>query len=103
MQRVILFSGVFAVLWAPAVQAAVQSPLKIGYVNSQVIIAESPAATAAQEQFQREMVPFESEMQALEVEISGLMAQYQAQQVTLTTTARRTLEDDGRAQCIAAC
>ena len=94
MQRVIMFSGVFAVLWAPAVQAAAQSSLKIGYINSQVIIAESPAATAAQEQFRREMVPFESEMQALEGEISGLMAQYQVQQLTLTATARRTREDE---------
>ena len=93
MQRVILISGILAVLGAPGIQAA-QSPLKIGYINSQVIIAQDPAATAAQEQFQREMVPFESELRALEEEIAGLMSRYQAQQITLTANARRTRADE---------
>ncbi len=94
MQRVILISGIFAVLGAPGIQAAAQSPLKIGYINSQVIIAEDPAANAAQEQFQREMVPFENELRGLEAEIADLMSRYQAQQVTLTSNARRSRADE---------
>ena len=94
MRRVILISGILGVLWAPEIQAAAQNPLKIGYINSQVIIAEDPAATAAQEQFRREMVPFESELQALEVEIANLMSRYQAQQITLTANARRMRQDE---------
>ena len=98
MQRVILIPGFLAVLGAvlasTAIQAAAQSPLKIGYINSQAIIAQDPAATAAQEQFQREMVPFESELQALEVEIADLVSRYQAQQITLTANARRTRQDE---------
>ncbi len=93
MQRVMLILGIFAVLGAPGIQAAAQSPLKIGYINSQVIIAEDPAANAAQEQFQREMVPFESELQALETEIADLLSRYQAQQITLTANARRSRQD----------
>lgn len=94
MQRVILISGILAVLGAPGIQAAAQSPLKIGYINSQVIIAEDPAATAAQEQFQREMVPLESELRGLETDIADLIARYQAQQITLTANARRTRQDE---------
>ncbi len=94
MQRVILISGILAVLGAPGIQAAAQSPLKIGYINSQVIIAEDPAATAAQEQFQREMVPFQSELRGLEEDIANLIARYQAQQITLTANARRTRQDE---------
>ena len=94
MHRVILISGIFAVLGAPGIQVAAQSPLKIGYINSQVIIAEDPAATAAQEQFQREMVPLESELRGLETDIADLMARYQAQQITLTANARRTRQDE---------
>ena len=98
MPRVILIRGFLAVfgavLGAPAIQAAAQSPLKIGYINYPVIIAEDPAATAAQEQFLREMVPFESELQALEGEIADLMSRYQAQQITLTANARRTRQDE---------
>ena len=94
MQRVILITGILAVLGAPGIQAAAQSPLKIGYINSQVIIAEDPAATAAQEQFQREMVPFESELRGLETDIADLIARYQAQEITLTANARRTRQDE---------
>ena len=94
MHRVILISGILAVLGAPGIQAAAQSPLKIGYINSQVIIAEDPAATAAQEQFQREMVPLESELRGLETDIADLIARYQAQQITLTANARRTRQDE---------
>jgi outer membrane protein len=94
MQRVILISGILALLGAPGIQAAAQSPLKIGYINSQVIIGEDPAATAAQEQFQREMVPLESELRGLETDIADLIARYQAQQITLTANARRTRQDE---------
>ena len=94
MQRVILISGILAVLGTPGIQAAAQSPLKIGYINSQVIIAEDPAATAAQEQFLREMVPLESELRGLETDIADLIARYQAQEITLTANARRTRQDE---------
>ena len=94
MQRVILISGILAVLGAPGIRAAAQSPLKIGYINSQVIIAEDPAANAAQEQFQREMVPFENELRGLETDIADLISRYQAQQVTLTSNARRSRADE---------
>jgi outer membrane protein len=93
MKRVISIPPLLVFLGSMATHVAAQSPLKIGYINSQVIIAEDPAATAAQEQFQREMVPFESELQTLEAEIAALMSQYQAQQITLTASARRTRQD----------
>lgn len=95
MRQVILLSGILAAMgpFAPEAAAQAQDPLKIGYINSQVIIAEDPDAIAAQEQFQREMVPFESELQGLETEIANLISQYQAQQITLTANARRTRED----------
>ena len=93
MRRAHLTLGFLAILAATAIQTAAQSPLKIGYINSQVIIGQDPAANAAQEQFQREMVPFESELQALETEIADLMSRYQAQQITLTANARRTRQD----------
>ncbi len=94
MRQVILLSGILAAMGPFAQEALAQGPLKIGYINSQVIIAEDPGAIAAQEQFQREMVPFESELQALESEISDLINQYQAQQITLTANARRTRQDE---------
>ena len=68
--------------------------LKIGYINSSAIVAENTDALAAQEQFKREMVPFESEVQALEAEISGLINRFQAQQVTLSPDVRRNRQQE---------
>ena len=93
MRRVVL---ILCALLLPGVTARAQTVdggLKIGYINSSAIVAESSAALAAQEQFQREMVPLESELQALETEIGELMNRYQAQQVTLSPDVRRNRQD----------
>ena len=89
MQRVILILCALLVPGGVARAQAVGGGLKIGYINSSAIVAESTAARAAQEQFQREMVPLESELQAMETEIGELMNRYQAQQVTLSPDVRR--------------
>ena len=97
MRRAIMIPGFLAVLGvilgSTAIQAAAQNPLKIGYINSQAILAQDPSANAAQEQFQREMVPFESELRGLETDIADLIGVYQAQQITLTANARRMRQD----------
>ena len=94
MQRLMRISSAFIVMAMTATAAAAQSALKIGYINSQVIIAQDPTAIAAQEQFKREMVPWESELQGLEREIAELLNQYQAQQVTLTASSRRSRQEE---------
>ena len=68
--------------------------LKLGYIHSEAIIAQDPDALAAQAQFRREMEPWESELKLLEDEIASLMQAFQAQQVTLTSDARRTRQRD---------
>jgi len=73
--------------------AAGQNDLKIGYVNAQAIIAESSEATLVEEQFQREMVPWESELQSLQTEIEELIEQYQTQQATMTPGNRAGREE----------
>jgi outer membrane protein len=77
-----------------AARAQTAGGLKIGYINSSAIVAESADALAAQEQFQREMVPLESELQAMEAEIGDLMNRYQAQQVTLSPDVRRNRQQE---------
>jgi outer membrane protein len=59
-----------------------------------VIIAQDPTAIAAQEQFKREMVPWESELRVLEREIARLLNQYRTQQVTLTASTRRARQEE---------
>ncbi len=94
MRQAILITGALLTLGATAAALAAQDGLKIGYINSQAIVAQNPEAMAAQEQFKREMVPWESELKTLENEIAGLLNQYQAQQVTLTADARRARQQE---------
>jgi|TARA_B110001454_G_scaffold205878_1_gene215832 outer membrane protein len=70
-----------------------QNNLKIGYVNAQAIIAESSEAKLVESQFQREMIPWESELQSLQAEIEVLIEQYQAQQASMPLESRVVRED----------
>ena len=86
-------AGVILLATLTPLVASGQSDLKIGYVNAQAIIAESPEAASVEEQFQREMVPWEGELQSLQVELENLMQQYQAQQTTMTPENRAGREE----------
>jgi len=66
--------------------------LKIGYVNSQQILATSSEAAAAEERFNQEMQGFQAQVQRLEQELEGLQARYQQQQLTLSPEARANRE-----------
>lgn len=66
--------------------------LKIGYVNSQQILATSTEAAAAEERFNQEMEGFQVQVQRLEEELAGLQERYQQQQLTLSPEARANRE-----------
>jgi outer membrane protein len=72
-------------------QAEAQT-LKIGYINSQQILASSPEAAAAQQQFDREMQGYQTEIQQLEEEINGMTQRLEQQQLTLSPEARASRE-----------
>lgn len=66
--------------------------LKIGYINSQQILAGSSEAAAAQQQFDREMQGYQAEVQQLEDEITGMQQRLEQQQLTLSPEARASRE-----------
>ena len=66
--------------------------LKIGYINSQQILASSSEATDAQKKFDTEMQSYQAEVQQLENELNGLQQQYQQQQLTLSPEAKANRE-----------
>ncbi|GMR13065.1 MAG: hypothetical protein BMS9Abin29_1264 [Gemmatimonadota bacterium] len=73
---------------------AAQSDLQLRYVHSQAILAQSPEASVARDQFKRDMLPYENELRGLEERISQLLAQYSAQQLTLTQGARNLRQQE---------
>jgi outer membrane protein len=75
-----------------AVAAEAQTPLKIGYLNSQEVLANFSEAAAAQQRFDQEMQAYQAEIQQLEQELTGLQENLQRQQLTLSPDARAARE-----------
>lgn len=89
----ILFAAVL-VLTLPGVVAA-QVP-KIGYINSQNILAEAPGANEAKELFDAEMEGYKTEVEGLAAELENLVKQYDQQQALLSPAAKQAREADMR-------
>ena len=66
--------------------------LKIGYINSQEILASAPGAEEAGQQFDQEMQGYQNEIQQLEDELNALQQQLQQQQLTLSPEAKANRE-----------
>ena len=92
------FLALPALAWAVTAAAADAQTLKIGYINSQQILASSPEAAAAQQQFDQEMQRFQTEVQQLEDEITGMQQRLQQQQLTLSPEARANREQQIQAK-----
>ena len=90
MRRTSFALGALAVVFAAGAVHA--QTLKIGYINSQQILASSSEAAAAQKQFDTEMQGYQAEVQQLETELQGLQQRYQQQQLTLSPEAKASRE-----------
>jgi outer membrane protein len=72
--------------------AAAQGALKIGYIDSNKILAEAPGAQAAREAFEKDMARYRSELQGMEAEIQKAVTEYEQQQVMLSPDAKKQRE-----------
>ena len=94
MKRILFVAAL--VLSLPGAAAA--QGLKIGYINSQEILAEAPGAKEAKEQFDADMVTYRTEVEQLATELENLVQQYEQQQAMLSPSAKQTREMDIRAK-----
>lgn len=72
--------------------AEAQTTLKIGYINSQEILASAPGAEEAGQLFDAEMQGYQDEIQRLEEELNGMQQRLQQQQLTLSPEAKSNRE-----------
>jgi outer membrane protein len=82
----------FAVAGAVALLAGAapaQAQLKVGYVNSQRILAETPAFADVRATLEREFKPLRAEIDTLEARLARGDEELRAQQGTLTEQARQ--------------
>lgn len=63
--------------------------LKIGYINSQEILANAPGAKEAQATFEQDMKGYTDEAQRLQDELQRMQQQLQQQELTLSPEAKR--------------
>ncbi|HEX2080819.1 MAG TPA: OmpH family outer membrane protein [Longimicrobium sp.] len=88
MKRILsfVFAGALAALAASPAQA---QQLRIGYVNSQRILAETPAFADVRSTLEREFTPLRAEIDTLEARLSRADDELRAQAGTLTEAARQ--------------
>jgi len=72
--------------------AEAQTQLKVAYINSEAILAQAPGARAAMDQFQRELADMQAELQPRAQELDQMIADYQAQALALSDTAKSMRE-----------
>lgn len=91
-------AAIASVLGVAAAEA--QAPLKVGYINSQEVLANSQDAAAAQQQFDQEMQGYQAEIAQLEEELTGLQEALERQQLTLSPDARAAREEQLQARLL---
>lgn len=77
-----------------AQQVPCQAPLRLAYINSQLILANTPGRTEAESLFAREMVGFRAQAQRLQQQIDSAVTEYRRTSVVLTPAARQARETE---------
>ena len=60
-----------------AAPAAAQTPGKLGYVNTQAVLAQTPARQSAEEQFNRQMTPYNTEIARMDSTLKARITAFQ--------------------------
>lgn len=72
------------------------APLRLAFINSQQILANTPGRAEAESLFTREMAGFRAEVQRLQTQLDSAVAEYQRTSVVLTPAARTARETEIR-------
>jgi len=84
--------GAVAALVLGAAPAAAQ--IKIGFVNSQKILAEAPGVQQVQQTLQAEMTRLRAPLDSMEQRLNAANSAFQQQQATLTPAAREARQSE---------
>jgi outer membrane protein len=73
---------------AQAAQAAAQVPVKIGYINSALLLQEAPGRVEAEAQFDKEVGAYRQQLARMNDSLNTLMAAFDRDAANLDTTTR---------------
>ncbi len=71
-------------------------PLKLAFINSQLILANTPGRAQAESTFNREMAGFQGQVQALQAQLDSAVAEYNRTSLVLSPTAKQAKEQQIR-------
>jgi len=77
-----------------AQQIPCQAPLRLAYINSRLILANTPGRAEAESLFAREMVGFRAQAQRLQQQLDSAVTEYRRTSVVLTPAARQARETE---------
>jgi outer membrane protein len=81
---------------ALAPSARAQTTIRIGYIDSQQILNEDPAAQQAQAQFETDLANYRAEVDQIGQELQGLIDRYDQQQSMLSEEAKSNRQEEIR-------
>ena len=87
MKRISL-AGMLAAALVLAAPAGAQAGLKVGFVNTQRVLAETPAVAQVQQTLQGEMARMRAPLDSMEQRLNAANQAFQQQQATLTPAVR---------------
>jgi len=92
----VLLAGVTA---APALAQApgtAAQPLKLAFLNSQLILANTPGRAEAESTFNREVARYQTQVQALQATLDSAVAEYNRSSLVLSPSAKQQKEQQIR-------
>ena len=81
---------------APVALHAQAAGLKIGYIDSRVILQQAPGRAEAETAFQKEMQTYQTQVQRMGDSLNTLIASYDKQELTLSPSAKATKQQQIR-------
>ena len=93
--------AIAAMMIVPTVEAVAQSPLRIAYVDSRLLLSEAPGSDQAQQMFEREMSGYQAEVQRMGDSLQAAMSAFQQQARNMPEARRDSVAQDIELQQIA--
>ena len=91
-----LFTTVLAVagLLAASAPLAAQTTMKIGYIDTRLILQEAPGAQEARATLETEMRGFQNQLQMMQDSLQAMMTDYQQKSLVMSADAKQKREQE---------
>jgi outer membrane protein len=86
--------GFIAVAGIAGAQGGGAAPLKIGYVNTQLLMEAAPGRAQAESLLKKEGDTYQAQLQKMQDSLNNMLAKYQKDEPTLSAAAKKKAQDN---------